>query len=185
MNTATDILYAGSHLELVCRDTWEYARRVGGAGVVAVVPVFDDGRVLLVEQHRPPVGAPVIEWPAGLVGDGGTPESHAAAAQRELLEETGYHAGQLVELGGGYSSGGLTDEYTVFYLARGLEQRGRGGGVGGERIVAHLILMESLRDWLNEQLAIGKQIDVKVYAGLGMLGLRQGLRNERPGQASQ
>ena len=81
----------GRHLGLWCRDGWEFARRRQGRGVVAIVALTTDRHLVLIEQHRVPLGASVIELPAGLVGDGaaGTDESIFDAARRELLEETG------------------------------------------------------------------------------------------------
>src|SRR5205085_12602765 len=88
------VLYDGKHIQLVRRDRWEYARRKNLTGIVAIVAVTGDGKLILVEQYRPPVGARGIELPAGLAGDAAGEESEAlaAAARRELLQETGYGA---------------------------------------------------------------------------------------------
>jgi len=58
-------------------------------GAVAIIPVTDDGRVLLVRQFRQPVGADLLELPAGSLEIGETPE---ACARRELAEEVGCEA---------------------------------------------------------------------------------------------
>ncbi|MEL7484364.1 MAG: hypothetical protein AAFN41_08410, partial [Planctomycetota bacterium] len=60
----------GRFLRLVSRGGWEFATRVNATGVVAVIAVTERDELILVEQHRPPIGASVIELPAGLVGDG-------------------------------------------------------------------------------------------------------------------
>ena len=62
--------------------------------MVAIIAVTDEDKLLLVEQHRPPVNQTVLELPAGLVGDlsDHPMEDLEQAAQRELLEETGYRA---------------------------------------------------------------------------------------------
>jgi 8-oxo-dGTP pyrophosphatase MutT (NUDIX family) len=68
---------------------WESAARQGNAAAVLVIPTLrPSGRLVLIRQYRPPVDAFVIEFPAGLVDPGETPEQ---AAEREVLEETGYH----------------------------------------------------------------------------------------------
>src|SRR5829696_410163 len=87
-------VWAGRHLSVLARGTWEYASRNTRRPAVGIVAVTDDGKVLLVEQRRPPVNRNVIELPAGLAGDiaGAEHESLLEAAQRELLEETGYTA---------------------------------------------------------------------------------------------
>lgn len=162
-------LHRGRFLELVNIDGWEVARRCNASGVVAILPMHADGRVVLVEQYRPAAGGHVIEWPAGLVGDEGQAEPHLDAAQRELLEETGYEAQQWERLGGGYSSAGLTDEAVVFYLAQDLSRVATGGGVGNENITSHEIALCDLIGWLHDMKRAGKRIDLKVYAGIGML----------------
>ena len=58
-------------------------------GAVAVVPLTDDGRIVLERQYRHPTGQVMIEIPAGKLDAG---ESALACGQRELLEETGYSA---------------------------------------------------------------------------------------------
>lgn len=86
---------------------------------VAVLPVLDDGRIVLIEQYRPSVDRPVIEIPAGRVERGETLE---AAAARELEEETGYRAGRLRQLTAFYPSVGYSTEFMTVYLATGLTQ---------------------------------------------------------------
>jgi 8-oxo-dGTP pyrophosphatase MutT (NUDIX family) len=54
---------------------------------IVIVPKTADGRLVLIRQFRPAIGKHMLEWPAGQVDDGETP---ARAAERELLEETGY-----------------------------------------------------------------------------------------------
>ena len=58
-------------------------------GAVVVVPILDDGRLVLVRQYRYPVAKVLLEWPAGKLDAG---ESTLACAMRELQEETGYTA---------------------------------------------------------------------------------------------
>ncbi|MEM9413986.1 MAG: NUDIX hydrolase [Planctomycetota bacterium] len=164
-----DLLYRGRFVELVSLRGWEYARRSNAAGVVAILPVHADGRLVLVEQTRLAAGAPVIEWPAGLVGDEGGAESHLEAAKRELLEETGYEAKAWEQVGEGMSSAGLTDEAVVFYLAQDLRRVANGGGVEGENITKHEVRPDELAGWIEAMKHAGKKIDMKVYAGLGLL----------------
>ncbi|MFK7789169.1 MAG: NUDIX hydrolase [Phycisphaeraceae bacterium] len=165
-------LHRGRFLELVNINGWEVARRCNASGVVAILPIHADGRVVLVEQHRPAVGGPVIEWPAGLVGDEGDAESHLVAAQRELLEETGYEAKAWSRVGDGRSSAGLTDEAVVFYLAEELKRSAAGGGVGGEDLMIHEVALSDLHAWIEKMKRAGKQVDMKLYAGLAMLQQR-------------
>lgn len=161
-------LHAGRYLRLVQRGGWEVATRANATGVVAVVAQHDDGRVVLVEQVRPAVGAAVVELPAGLVGDDAdaADASYLDAAQRELYEETGYTARRWAPLGEAYSSPGLTDECITFFHATGLTRTGPGGGVDGEAITLHELrpddLPARLADWQRE----GRAVDMKLLAGL-------------------
>ncbi len=159
-------VYQGRFLRVVKRGTWEYASRNGASGVVAVVALHEDGRVVLVEQHRPPIGTTVIELPAGLAGDTDASESLLAAARRELEEETGYTARDWRRLTTACASPGLTDETITFYLARGLSRTGTGGGVGDERIHIHEVALDDLPAWLEAAARDGRHTDMKLLAGL-------------------
>ncbi len=90
-------------------------------GWVMVVPLLDDGRVVMERVYRWSVGATFLECPAGAL-DGDTPE---AAAHRELEEETGYLAGRLTHLGRFATSNGYCDEWCDVFLARDLREGGR------------------------------------------------------------
>jgi ADP-ribose pyrophosphatase len=79
-----------------------------------VVPITSDGRVICVEQFRVPVDVWVVEFPAGRLDDGETPE---AAARRELREETGLMADNLIPLSRFYNSSGSSSEETWAFLA--------------------------------------------------------------------
>jgi ADP-ribose pyrophosphatase len=127
--------------------------------------------VLLVEQRRPPVNAWVVELPAGLAGDDeGLPqESLAAAARRELIEETGYDAGRIEQVFEGPSSAGLTDEIVTFLVATDLVKIAPGGGVGGENIVVHEIPRESVFPWIESRRREGRMVDARLYTGLYLL----------------
>src|SRR5262245_8971538 len=85
--------------------------------VAYIVPLLDDGRVVLIRQYRPIVGAEIWELPAGTIEPGESPE---ACARRELVEEAGYEAGRLESLGEALADPGLTDERIYFFLARDL-----------------------------------------------------------------
>ena len=165
------ILAETHYLQLVQDGHWTYARRPNSIGAVGIVAVTDDQHLVLVEQHRIPVGGPVIELPAGLVGDDPVrrEESWEEAAGRELLEETGYEAGRLERLVDGVSSAGLTDEWVHLIRAFQLKRQHAGGGVENESIIVHTVPLTEVSNWLQVQRTGGKQVDVKVYAGLYFL----------------
>ena len=89
MTEADKIAWQGRFIEARTKGKWEYAARKGDI-TAAVIVAIHEGEVILVEQHRVPVGGPCIELPAGLVGDEGEEEEIETAAARELEEETGY-----------------------------------------------------------------------------------------------
>jgi ADP-ribose pyrophosphatase len=161
----TKTLWAGRHLTVLARGKWEFATRNTRRPAVGIVALTDDRRVVLVEQFRPPVNASVIELPAGLAGDqpGAEHEPLLTAAQRELLEETGYQAKRWTELTSGYSSPGLTDEQIVLFLAEGLTKVSAGGGDASESITPHEVPLAEISAWLANQ---HQPIDLKLYAGL-------------------
>lgn len=171
MSDEVEKLWETSHLRLVQRGRWSYVQRVKASGVICLFPLTSDQRVILVEQFRPPVQAPVIEFPAGLAGDiaGQEAESFATAAARELVEETGYAASTLIPLGDTTSSAGLTDETVSFFLALDLEKIAEGGGDESESIIVHEIPFAEVEGWLETARARGCQIDARVYAGLYFL----------------
>lgn len=158
----------GRFLRLVDRGGWEFVERIVGKAVITVVALTPEGRLVLVEQFRPALGTRVIELPAGLVGDeaGGELEAMAQAVRRELLEETGYEAGQIEFLTEGPTSAGLTSEQVAFFLATGLRRVSQGGGTGSEDILVHEVSLAGAEAWLKQRERTGVRVDPKVFAGL-------------------
>ena len=89
-------------------------------GASAVIPLLPDGRVILVRQYRYPMQQITLEIPAGKLDPG---EDPLVCATRELTEETGYEAEEIVPLGVFYPSVAILDEKIHLYLARGLTFR--------------------------------------------------------------
>jgi ADP-ribose pyrophosphatase len=158
---------AGKWLRLVRRGTWEYAERLGASGAVCIIAVTDDHKLVLIEQMRPALGGPVIELPAGLVGDGeDAGEQGSVAANRELIEETGFEAQHIEEVARGPSTAGLSSETIGLFLATGLRRVGAGGGVDSEDIKVFEVPLGEVEDFLREQSGRGRAIDLKVYTAL-------------------
>src|SRR6059058_4242903 len=90
-------------------------------GAVAVVPLLDDGRIVLERQYRHPTRQVMIEIPAGKLDAG---EGPLVCGQRELLEETGYVAREWAYAFTMYPTVAYSDEAIHIWFARGLEHRG-------------------------------------------------------------
>ncbi len=89
-------------------------------GAVCVLPLTDDGRVIVERQFRYPVDKILTEIPAGKLDS--KEENPEEAARRELREETGYTAEELIPLGVFYPAPAYSDEAIHMYLARGLHE---------------------------------------------------------------
>lgn len=167
-----EILAEGRFLRLKRKNGWEYAERTGDGRAVVIVAMTDDGKVILVQQNRPAVGAACVEMPAGLVGD--TPEFEGepmeVAAERELLEETGYAAEQMELLTGGPPSPGAMNEMIAFFRATGLRKVADGGGDDSEDITIHEVPIADVPEFLRDAEHRGLLVDPKVWVGMYFLG---------------
>ncbi len=161
-------LHSSQFLNLIREGHWEYVDRVKATGSALIVAVTPEEKLLLVEQYRIPVHARTIELPAGIIGDepGKGHESHAEAARRELLEETGYAADRIEAVTTGAACSGITSERATLFLATDLRRVGPGGGIGKEAIIVHEVALSEIVTWLESRAKAGVLIDPKVYAGL-------------------
>jgi ADP-ribose pyrophosphatase len=87
-------------------------------GAVAILPILDDGRILLVKQYRHSAGKELLELPAGTLEPN---EALDICARRELKEETGYSAGSMKKLVAMYMAPGYSNEVIHLYLATALK----------------------------------------------------------------
>jgi ADP-ribose pyrophosphatase len=86
-------------------------------GAVMIVPLLDDGRLLMERQYRYPMARVMLEFPAGKLDAG---ESALDCGQRELLEETGYTAREWAHAGVLHNAIAYSDEGIEIFFARGL-----------------------------------------------------------------
>ena len=104
-------IYKGKFLHYIKTGNWEWVTRPNDISAAVIAAVTDKKELILIEQFRIPMNAPVIELPAGLVGDGDYEgEESFIAAQRELEEETGYYAKNFKKVVHGPVSAGMSDE---------------------------------------------------------------------------
>ncbi len=127
-------------------------------GAVMIVPLLDDGRLLLERQYRYPMERVMLEFPAGKLDPG---EDKLACAQRELLEETGYRAAEWAHAGVLHNAIAYSDEGIEIFFARGL--------VAGERQLDEgefLDLVTHTPAELDQLAARGELTDAKTLIGM-------------------
>ena len=147
--------------EVVQRDFIHYP------GAAVVLPVLEDGSIVLIRNYRFAVDDRLYEVAAGVLEEG---EDPAACAARELAEETGYTAGCIEKLGVFCSTPGTTDEFLHAYLATDLKD-------GRQNLEAHeQITVEVLPDRkVRAMVADGTIHDAKTIATLALYWLREDL----------
>jgi ADP-ribose pyrophosphatase len=136
-------------------------------GAVVILPLLDDGTVLMERQYRYPLHQVFIEFPAGKIDQG---EDPLACAKRELEEETGYSATDWQFVSTIHNAIAYSDEHLELYLARGLSP-GKAKLDEGEFLETFTATIDELLQWVRE----GKITDVKTVIGIFWLDkLRSG-----------
>lgn len=137
--------------KIVCR---EFIRH---PGAVVILPLFDDGSILLERQFRYPLNQVFIEFPAGKIDVG---EDALTCAKRELLEETGYTANNWRYICTIHNAIAYSDEHLDIFVATGLTA-GESQLDEGEFLEVFRAPLESVFEWIRE----GKVTDVKTVIG--------------------
>ena len=163
------LLWQGKYLEIRKSGTWEYAARIGAMAAAVIVAITDAGEIVLVEQFRHAHGARTIELPAGLIGDTDAGDTPAAAAARELHEETGFVAANWEDFGAFATSPGMSSEVFQLFRATGLTRAGPGGGVDGEDIVVRVVPLAEVTAFIAAQRRAGHVIDCRLIIALGLI----------------
>lgn len=135
-------------------------------GAAAIVPMKDDGTVLLVRQYRHAVGGYILEIPAGKLDSGEDPRDCAA---RELEEEIGFRAASFEPVITFFTTPGFTDEVIHIYKATGLTP--------GTQNLGHDEVLDVVEMPLEQ--AIGQIQDGTIRDGKTIVGLQAVYLRER------
>ncbi len=127
-------------------------------GAVMIVPLLDDGRLVVERQWRYPLQRAILEFPAGKLEAG---EPVLDCAVRELVEETGYRAAEWARAGILHNAIGYSDEGIEIWFARGLTLGERSLDAG-----EFLDVFEASIDSLEDAARRGEVTDAKTLIGL-------------------
>lgn len=94
-----------------------YREHVLAGHAAIIMPIMEDGSLLMIREPRTPIGKTVLAFPAGMIEEGETPEEGAI---RELEEETGYRAQSIKKMREVYPAIGYSNEKTIIFLAKDL-----------------------------------------------------------------
>jgi len=160
----SEVAYQGPFMTVKCdtvrlpdgkQATREYVKH---PGAVMVIPLFDDGRVLMESQYRYAMGKVMYEYPAGKLDPN---EDSLTCAKRELLEETGYTAREWTFLTRIHPVISYSTEFIDIYLARGLHA-GDAKLDEGEFLETFIADEVQLMNWVKD----GSISDVKTIIGV-------------------
>jgi ADP-ribose pyrophosphatase len=139
-------------------------------GSVVIIPVTDEGRIVLVRQYRPAIGRSAWELPAGSLKPG---ENVEQAARRECHEEIGLIPARVERLGAFFPTPGYCDEEMNFYRADGLREAGDDDEAAQPDEDEDIQAQAFSREEIERMIATGGIIDLKTVAGLALLSKSQ------------
>ena len=134
----------------------EVAEHPGGA---VVVPVTNDGKIVMVTQHRYPVNKVLLELPAGKLNKD---EDPFVCAVRELEEETGYKSDNVKKLGSIYTTPGYSSEKLWIYLAKDLKPGSHNREEGEFGMEVFELSLKEIEDKIYK----GEIVDGKTICGM-------------------
>ena len=161
---SSELVYTGDYLK-VYRDTVSlpngassYREYLKHPGAVMIIPVFDNGDVLVERQYRYPMRKVFVEFPAGKKDAG---EAPLETAQRELLEETGYTAQNYTHITDIHNALAYCDEVIHFYIAEDLHDSGQQKLDDNDFVQVMRVPLVELMNWIRQ----GWVPDVKTQLG--------------------
>ena len=156
-----ETVWQGKYISALKRGTWEFVSRTGSTTAVVIIAEHE-GKVILIEQFRVPVGGRCLELPAGLVGDEDEHATIEETAVKELEEETGFTCDRVERLGDFHSSPGMVAESFTLVRAHGVRKVGEGGGTEHEEIDVFLVPRADIPAFVSSRREQGVAVDVKL-----------------------
>lgn len=156
-----ETMWTGKFVRVLKRGRWEYVSRTNDTKAVVVLAEHE-GKVILIEQYRVPIGRRCLELPAGLVGDEDRSATVEETAVKELEEETGFAADRVERLGEFHSSPGMIAESFTLVRAHGVRKVSDGGGTEHEEIEVHLVPRDEIAAFIESRRQAGVAIDTKL-----------------------
>lgn len=138
-------------------------------GGAVIVPILNNGKIILVKQYRYPHDEIILELPAGKLDKG---EEPLHCAIRELKEETGYTSNEIKKLGKIYTTPGFCNEVLHIFLAKDLSAGDHKREEGEEEME----LIELSIDEIDEKIRSGEIVDAKTICGITMLKLNRDIK---------
>jgi ADP-ribose pyrophosphatase len=134
----------------------EVAVHPGGA---VVLPILDNGKIIIINQYRYPFDRFLFELPAGKLEKD---EDPAYCAERELTEETGYSASEIIKMGSIFTTPGFCTEELYLFAAKGLTKGAHNREEGEQGMEVH----EFTLDEIIEMIKSGKIVDSKTICSI-------------------
>jgi ADP-ribose pyrophosphatase len=156
-----ETVWQGKYISALKRGRWEFVSRTGSTNAVVIIAEHE-GKVILIEQFRVPVGGRCLELPAGLVGDEDEHATVEGTAVKELEEETGFTCERVERLGDFHSSPGMVAESFTLVRAYGVRKVGEGGGTEHEEIDVFLVPRAEIPAFVSSRREQGVAVDVKL-----------------------
>lgn len=156
-----ETVWKGKYISALKRGRWEFVSRTGSTNAVVIIAEHE-GKVILIEQFRVPVGGRCLELPAGLVGDEDEYATVEDTAVKELEEETGFTCERVERLGDFHSSPGMVAESFTLVRAHGVRKVGEGGGTEHEEIDVFLVPRAEIPAFVASRREQGVAVDVKL-----------------------
>lgn len=139
-------------------------------GAVAILPITDENKIVMVEQFRKPLERVIVEIPAGKLEKG---EEPIHTAMRELEEETGYVSESLEWLISFYTSPGFADEIVHVYVAKGLSKKENAASLDEDEFVNILeVTLEDALEMVKEQ----RIYDAKTVYAISYMQIQEELK---------